>query len=218
MDLIDEYDDFIFELGRLVDDELDPLFKLATILGSCDHLRQIEGDNTLVLHSKWYHPFDDTTSESLDYSRFTYSWISDETWIIFGFAVEDRDQTIDLIITAKYGIDFFVAGLECEIHTKKIKCRSRRILFVLRRILIKWGSFLYFFFSFSFFFSFFIILVSAKCILYEMDEIIDRLEHPGRIGSTSTCNECINLDELDVKCLGIDPDEVKNLYEPCIRL
>ena len=42
MDLIDEYDDLVLELGCLVDDELDPLFELSTILGSCNHLRQIE--------------------------------------------------------------------------------------------------------------------------------------------------------------------------------
>ena len=77
------------------------------------------------MHGKWYRPLDDTTSESLDYGSLAYSRVSDETGIIFGLAIEDRDESIDLIITTEYRINFFVAGLEREINTKKIKCRSR---------------------------------------------------------------------------------------------
>ena len=42
MNLIDEYDDLVLELGCLVDDHLDPLLELATILGTCNHLGKIE--------------------------------------------------------------------------------------------------------------------------------------------------------------------------------
>jgi hypothetical protein len=76
-------------------------------------------------------------------------------------------------------------------------------------ILIKWSSFFWFYFFTSFLFSFFIPLGAPECILDEVHQIIDRAEHATCLSSTSPSNERIDLDELDLKTLGIDPNKVK---------
>jgi hypothetical protein len=124
MDLIDKKNHLILKLGCLVDKHLDTMLKFTTILGSCNHSREIDSDNTLVLHGKRDFPEGDTTSESLYNSRLPDSRISNETWIILGLAVEDRDKSVDLRISSDDGIDLLISGFESEISAEEVECWS----------------------------------------------------------------------------------------------
>lgn len=87
MDLVDKEDGFILELRCLIDDLLQTSLEFSTVLRPSDHERHIDRDDTLISHRKWHFPARDTTCESLDDSSFSNSWISYETWIIFGFSI-----------------------------------------------------------------------------------------------------------------------------------
>jgi hypothetical protein len=51
-----------------------------------------------------------------------------------------------------------------------------------------------------------------------MHKVINRLKHTSSIDSSGSGNECIDLDKLYIKRLGIDTDKVENLDEPIISI
>lgn len=111
MDLVDEEDNFVLEFRCLVDDHLDTLLELTTILCPGNHLRQVQGDDTLILHRKRDFSLGDTESESLDHCRLSNTWVAHETWIIFGFSIEDRDKSLDLGISTTDRVYLFFSSL-----------------------------------------------------------------------------------------------------------
>jgi hypothetical protein len=101
--------------------------------------------------------------------------------------------------------------------TKKIEPWSLGVFFLLWSIVIERSS-LFSFGSF-FLFCFFLSLASTtKCILDRIDELIDLSKHPLTRTTISSSDECIDLDELSIECLWIDPDKVENLHKPWICL
>jgi hypothetical protein len=124
VDFVDKEDHFIFDHCRLIDHLLETSFEFSTILRPSDHHREIEGNDTLVSHSEWYFTECDTTRESLDNRGFPDSRISDETWIIFCFSIEYRDESTDLTLTTDHRIDLPITSPYGEILAEKVECWS----------------------------------------------------------------------------------------------
>ena len=88
MYLIDKKNYLILKLGCLVYYHLDTVFEFATILGSCNHSREVYSNNALILHSKWHFTECNTPRKSLNYGSPTNTRITNETRIVLGFAIQ----------------------------------------------------------------------------------------------------------------------------------
>ena len=108
--LIDEQDDPALGLLHLVEDSLQPLLKLAPVLGSGHQTAHIQGEDGLVLQRAGHVPLDDPLGQSLGDSGFAYAGLADEDGVILGFPGQDTDHVSDLIVPADDRVQFVLPG------------------------------------------------------------------------------------------------------------
>gem|GEM_PF-6865395 len=165
MNLVDKENDFIFHLRCLIDNLFDSSFELSSILGSSNHPAEIETHNSLVLHSEWDIALGDTKCKPLDNGGFPDSRLSNETGIIFRFAIDDGNKAFDFHISTDDDIDFARCSFGRQIRPKEIECRCRTFWFFPFLFLItgKWiGSTL---------------STTSQSLFYSMEDIIKRTEY-----------------------------------------
>ena len=117
MHLIDEEDD-IAVLRHLADHLLDPLLKLAAVLGARDHPGKIKRQHALVLHGERYIPGHDPLREAFHHRGLADTGFADEAGIVLGAAAQRLNDPADLLLPPDDGIEFPLRGQCREIPGK----------------------------------------------------------------------------------------------------
>ena len=108
--LINEEDDAPLRLLHFVQDGLQPLLKLAPVLGPRDQAAHIQGEDGLVLQAAGHIPLHDPLGQPLGDGSLAHTWLADQDWVILAFSGEDTDDVADLIIPADDRVQLVLAG------------------------------------------------------------------------------------------------------------
>ena len=105
--LVDE-DDGVLILHQLLHDGLEPLFKLAAVLGSGDDERQIERQHALVGQEAGHLAVGDALRQPFDDGRLAYARLADQHRIVLGAAAQDLHHALQLLIAADQRIELVI--------------------------------------------------------------------------------------------------------------
>ena len=108
--LVDKEDDTPLGLLHLVEDGLQPLLKLAPVLGPGDEAAHIQGEDGLVLQTVGHVPLHDPLGQPLGNGGLTHAGLPDEDGIVFALAGEDADDIADLVVPADDRVQLVLAG------------------------------------------------------------------------------------------------------------
>ena len=107
--LIDE-DDGVLILHQLLHDGLQPLFKLAAILGAGHDQRKIERQNALVGQERRHVAVGDALGQAFHDGGLADARLADQHRIVLGAAAQDLHHALQLIIAADQRIERAVHG------------------------------------------------------------------------------------------------------------
>ncbi len=114
MQFVDEEDDATYP-AHLRQDVLDPLLKLAPVLGARHHGGQVQGKQTLgaqlVGHIPGHHP----AGQPLGHGGLAHAGFADEGGIVLLAAGEDLDDPVDLPVPAHHRVQHAPGGQPGEI-------------------------------------------------------------------------------------------------------
>ena len=110
MKLVDEEDDLSFGFRDFLENGLEALLELASVLGSRDEGAQVEGDDALGLEPLRDVALDDPLGETFGDRRLSDSGLPDEDRIVFRPAREDLDHAADLLVPSDHRVEFPAAG------------------------------------------------------------------------------------------------------------
>ena len=128
MQFVDEEDHLSSGLRDFFQDGLEPVLKLASILGARDQGSHIERHNALVLEAFRHITVHDALRKPFGNRRFSYTRFSYENRIILGAAGKDLHHTPDLFVSADYRIE-----LAAPRHFSEIAAvTGERLVFVFR--------------------------------------------------------------------------------------
>ena len=134
--LVDE-DDGVLILHQLFHDGLEPLFKLAAVLGACDDERQIQRQYALVGEEAGDFAIGDALRQALDDGCLAHSRFADEHWIVLGSAAKDLDDAFEFGVASDQRIELGIHRSLGEI-AGKLGQQARFAIPLLRC----WGLFL----------------------------------------------------------------------------
>ena len=100
MQLVDEEDDAALGLFDLVEDGLQPLLKLAAVLGPGDQGTHIQGENGLVLQGGGDVPLDDALGQPLGDGGLAHAGLADEHRVVLALAAQNTDDVADFVVPA----------------------------------------------------------------------------------------------------------------------
>src|SRR5687768_3772326 len=100
VELVDEQDDLTLGFRDLLQDRLQALLELASILGAGDQRSHIESKNLLVLQAFRHIPADDALRQALDDGGLADTWLTDQYRVVFCAPAEDLDDAADLFVAA----------------------------------------------------------------------------------------------------------------------
>ncbi len=109
MQLVDK-DDGVLIFHQLFHDGLEPLLKLAAVLGAGHDEREIETEDALVGQEAGHFAIGDALRQTLDDSGLANAGLTNEHGIVFGAAAEDLDDTFQFAIAADQRIKLSVHG------------------------------------------------------------------------------------------------------------
>ena len=100
MQLIDEGDDLPFGLLDLVEDSLEALLKLASILRAGQHGTQIQRNELLATQGLRHVASHDAAGKPLHDGRLSDARLADKNWVVLGTAGQYLHHATDFLITA----------------------------------------------------------------------------------------------------------------------
>src|SRR6266853_763059 len=109
MELVDE-EHHLAGGANLIEDLLQPLLELASVLGTGDQGTHVERKHALV-----HERFGDVTKrdqlrQALSDRSLADACLADQGWVVLGPAAEDLDHTLDLGFAADHGVERVLAG------------------------------------------------------------------------------------------------------------
>ena len=114
MDLIDEQKHLpVFHY--LADHLLDPLLKLAPVLGTGHHAGKVQGHHALFRNGLRYITGSDHLRQTFHHGSLSHTGLADETGIVLGSSAQDLDHTLDLFLPADNRIQFSLSGKSGQI-------------------------------------------------------------------------------------------------------
>ena len=102
--LVDE-DDGVLALHQLLHDGLEPLFKLAAVLGAGDDQRKIERKDALIGQERRHIAIGDALRQALDDGRLAHAGLADQHGIVLGAAAQDLNDALDFSVAADQRIE-----------------------------------------------------------------------------------------------------------------
>src|SRR5882757_1215146 len=105
--LIDE-DDGVLILHQLFHDGLEPLFKLAAVLGTGNDEREIESQYALVSQKTGHFAVGDALRQPFDNGSFSYSRLANQNRIVLGAAAQDLDHALEFLIAADQRVELVI--------------------------------------------------------------------------------------------------------------
>jgi hypothetical protein len=110
VELVNEENHLPLGPGHLLDDRLQPLLELSTVLGPGDQRPHVEGHDALVLEGFGDIARDDPLSEPLDDGRLPHPRLADQDRVVLGAPGEHLEDPADLVVAADYRVEFSLAG------------------------------------------------------------------------------------------------------------
>ena len=98
--LVDKEDDAALGLFDLVEDGLQPLLKLAAVLGPGDQGTHVQGEDGLVLQGGGHVPLDDPLGQPLGDGGLAHAGLADEHRVVLALAAQDTDDVADFVVPA----------------------------------------------------------------------------------------------------------------------
>src|SRR5439155_24922092 len=105
MKLVNEEDDIVGLLD-LLEDRLEALLKLASVLGPGDKRAHVEGDQALVLEALRHVATHDALGQPFDNGRLADARLAYEHGVVLGAAREYLHDAADLLVPADDRIEF----------------------------------------------------------------------------------------------------------------
>ena len=109
MDLIDKQDDVGVRYG-FIEHVLDTFFEVSSVLGACDHGTDLHAVNDLALNDVRHVAVGDLKCQTFCDRGLADARITYEAGIVLRSADQDLHDTVDLFLTAYYGIDLARLG------------------------------------------------------------------------------------------------------------
>ena len=110
VDLVDEGDDPAVRVLDLVQDALQALLELATVLRAGHHGAQVEGDELLALQRGGHVARHDALGQAFDDGCLAHAGLADQHRVVLGAAAQDLDHSADLLVAADDRIQFAFLG------------------------------------------------------------------------------------------------------------
>ena len=134
MQLVDE-DDGVLILHQLLHDGLEPLFKLAAILGAGDDQRKIERQDPLVGEKARHVALGDALREPFDDGGLADARLSDQHGIVLGAPAQNLHHALELMISANERIEH---AIHRRLRQVAAELRQQRTLLgAIRRSLLR---------------------------------------------------------------------------------
>ncbi len=108
--LVDEEDDVALLLGQIVEHGLEPLFKLAAILGTGHQRPHVERQHPLVLEPLRHFAVDDALGQPFDDGGLADARGTDQHRVVLGTALQHLDGAADLVIPADHRVELADLG------------------------------------------------------------------------------------------------------------
>jgi hypothetical protein len=108
--LVDEQHDLALRVGDLLEDRLQALFELTSILGAGDERAHVERDDALVAEAFGHVATDDALRQPLDDRRLADAGFADEDGVVLGAARQDLDHPADLVVAPDDRVELALAG------------------------------------------------------------------------------------------------------------
>ena len=132
--LVDE-DDGVLILHQLFHDGLEPLFKLAAVLGAGHDQREIETQHALVGQEAGHFAVGNALRKAFDDGRLAHAGLADQHRIVLGAAAEDLDHALQFAVAAHERIELPVHGGLRQVAAE-LGQQARLALPLLRRSLL----------------------------------------------------------------------------------
>ena len=120
--LVDEYDDVV-ALADLIDEGLEALLELASVLRAGDGRRQVEHDQLLVLERRGHLVGHDLLSQSLDDRRLADSWLADQDRVVLLPPGEHLKHALYLLLPADDRVELVLPGHLREVSAELVERR-----------------------------------------------------------------------------------------------
>ena len=121
MKLVDEEEDFSLALAHLVEDGLQPLLKLAPVLGPGDEAAHIQGEDGLVPQAVRDIPPDDPLGQALGDGGLAHARLADQAGVVLLAAVQNLHHALDLLLPANNGVQLALPGTLAQIDAVVIQ-------------------------------------------------------------------------------------------------
>ena len=100
MNLVDEGDDLTIRILDFVQDALQALLELATVLRTGHHGAQVKGDELLALQGGGDVARADELRQALDDGGLAHARLTDEHGVVLGTTGEDLNHAADFLVTS----------------------------------------------------------------------------------------------------------------------
>ena len=114
VELVDEKD-HVAGLLDLLQHLLDPLLKLAPVLGTGHHAAQVQRQQALIQQVVRHVAQDDLPGQPLGDGGLAHAGLADQAGVVLGPAGEDLDDPLDLIVTADDRVQLAGAGVRGQV-------------------------------------------------------------------------------------------------------
>src|ERR1700675_2845849 len=101
-------DDGILRLHQFLQDGLEALFELTTILSSSNDQGKIEREYSLVREKRRNLAVGNSLRQTFDNGRLAYPRLADQYRIVFGSPAQNLDHALQLAVTADQGIELSI--------------------------------------------------------------------------------------------------------------
>ena len=109
VELVDE-EDGVVRVPQLLDDLLEPLLELASVLGAGDERTDVERQDALVEQDVGHVAGDDPVGQALRDRRLAHARLPDQRGVVLGLPTEDLDDPLDLLLATDDRIELARAG------------------------------------------------------------------------------------------------------------
>ncbi len=109
--LVDEEDDLPLGLGDLLEHGLEPLLKLAAILGPGHQRTDVQRDQLLVAQTGGHVALDDALGQPFGDGRLAHARLADEHRVVLGAPAQDLDDAADLLVAADDRVELALARI-----------------------------------------------------------------------------------------------------------
>ncbi len=107
--LVNEQDDLPLVGNDLLEESLEPVLELASILGAGDHGAQVHGDEALVLEGLGHVAADDAPRQAFGDGGFANAGLADEDRVVFGAPGQHLHHAADFVVAPDDRVNFALA-------------------------------------------------------------------------------------------------------------